>query len=168
MPRERHRRSATRHADGVRIAALITTLATIALFTLGTPASAGGRTSSRPRMPIDVARARVALARSLGTQGVVEVSPVTGTPRVLTRLDGFLTGPSAASARSIVLDYVRAHLSAFGLSGADLRTLHLVKDYVDILGTHHLIWQQRYRGIPLFDSDLRASVTKDGRLVNVM
>src|SRR5581483_6940984 len=124
MPRGSHPRCATRRAAGVRIAALLTTIATIALFTLGTPASAGTGPSNRTwirmaremarreglpcfdvrdgapavRVPFGVAKAQAALALSLGTQGVVEVSPVTGTPRVVARLDGFLTGPSAAPA----------------------------------------------------------------------
>jgi len=178
----------------VRLAALVTAVATIGLFALGAPAS--GKTGAPSRgvlaavgvtrsmqerpfydsrqnaaaveIPEQVASARVSLARSLGPQGVIEVSPVTGTPRVVARLDGFLTLPSKARPASIVLGYVRSHLTAFGLSNADLAGLTLVKDYVDVLGTHHLIWQQRYAGIPVFDNDLRASITKDGRLVNVM
>ena len=35
--------------------------------------------------------AQEALRRSLGMHGVVDVDPLTGTPRVVARLDGFLT-----------------------------------------------------------------------------
>jgi extracellular elastinolytic metalloproteinase len=184
----------TRAGITARLAAFVTVLATIAVFALATPASGQGGDRSRAvfppagapasnlgrpnydsrenapaiRVSQPVASARASLARSLGSQGVIDVSPVTGTPRVVARLDGFLTGPSAAAPTRIALRYVRSHLMAFGLSNADLANLTLVKDYVDILGTHHLVWQQRYRGVPVFDNDLRASVTKEGRLVNVM
>ncbi len=114
-----------------------------------------------------VADARVALARTLGSQGVVDDDPVTGTLRFVGRLDGFLTGPSARPAADIAIDYVRANLTAFGLSEADLRTFHLRQDYVDILGTHHLSWVQRIGGVEAFPNGLKANVTSDGRLINL-
>src|SRR4029079_17686341 len=81
--------------------------------------------------PDDVAAARQELAASLGQQGVLQVDPNTGTPRVVARLDGFLSGPSSAPAASVALGYVRAHLAAFGLTTTDLATLHLTRDYMD-------------------------------------
>jgi extracellular elastinolytic metalloproteinase len=122
----------------------------------------------RPVQPQSVLGARDALARSLGQQGEVQIDPLTGTPRVVAKLDGFLTGPSRRPARQVAVAYVREHLAAFGLSRGDLATLHLVKEYVDILGTHHLVWQQQVRGIPAFDNGLRAALTARGQLVNVM
>ena len=59
-------------------------------------------------------------------------------------------------------------MGAFGLSKADLANLKLVKNYTDIGGTHHFVWAQIYRGIPAFDNQIAAAVTKDGRLVNVL
>jgi len=126
-----------------------------------------GGSSYRPAQSESVVAARHSLARSLGREGELQIDPLTGTPRVVARLNGFLTRPSTQPASAVALGYVRSHLSAFGLSAVDLATLHLAKDYVDILGTHHLTWQQRVRGIPAFDNGLRAAVTARGRLVNV-
>jgi extracellular elastinolytic metalloproteinase len=113
------------------------------------------------------AAARAHLGSSLGNQAVFELDPRTGTPRVVARLDGFLTEPSALPAADVAMGFVTDHLDAFGLSRADLRTFVLVRDYVDVDGSHHLSWEQQARGIPAFDSGLEASVTVDGRLVNV-
>ncbi len=113
-------------------------------------------------------RAQRALARRLGPFGLIRLDPRTGSPRLVARLDGFLTGPSDRPADEIALGFVRANRRAFGLTRTDLRGLRLVRDYVDILGTHHLTWQQRSQGIPVFDLDLRANVAVDGRLVNVI
>ncbi|HEY7661463.1 MAG TPA: M36 family metallopeptidase [Actinomycetota bacterium] len=118
-------------------------------------------------VPSRVARARALLASDLGSQAIVASDPVTGTARFVGRLDGFLTARSARPAESIALDYVRSRLAAFGLSRADLGTLELRRDYVDILGTHHLSWVQRAGGLPVFGAGLMANVTADGRLVNV-
>ena len=108
------------------------------------------------------------LRAELGTEGVLQRDQVTGTPRVVARLDGTLTGPSKQAPADIALAYVRAHRGAFGVDERDLAQLHLNRDYVDIDGTHHLVWQQRVRGVPAFDNGLRAGVTADGRLVNVL
>src|SRR3954471_7951476 len=64
-----------------------------------------------------------ALERRLGDQAVVDVDPVTRTPRVLARLDGALRGPAAGSAAQIGMDYVRDHLDALGLDATALDTL---------------------------------------------
>ena len=136
------------------------------------PTSADGFFDSRlgaPAVgaPARVARARADLGRSLGPLGVVQPDAVTGTLRFVGRLDGFLTAPSHRPATEVALRYVNANLVAFGLSPSDLRTLELRRDYVDILGTHHLSWVQRVGGVPVFGAGLQASVTRDGRLVNV-
>ena len=108
------------------------------------------------------------LRSSLGLQGVVDVDPLTGTPRVVARLDGFLTGPSADAADAIVLDYVRAHEAVFGLDEDDLTGLRLVRDETDAFGVRHLLWAQEAGGIRAVANDLRASVTADGRILNVL
>lgn len=114
-----------------------------------------------------VARARLTLARTLGAQGVIESDPVTGTIRMIGRLDGFLTSASRRPPAGVAMGYVSSNHVAFGLSTSDLATFHLVRDYVDILGTHHLSWIQSVHGVPAFMAGLKASVTKDGRLINV-
>src|SRR5689334_1283133 len=56
-----------------------------------------------------------ALARRLGPQAVIDLDPLTGTPRQVGRLDGSLTRPSTASPEDVALGYVRAHADVFGL-----------------------------------------------------
>jgi hypothetical protein len=104
----------------------------------------------------------------LGPQAVVDVDPLTGTPRQLTRLDGYLTAPHSGSARAIALAYVRAHLDVLGLESQDLSTLHFRKDYVDPLGIHHLSWQQRVDGTSVFGNGLQVNVTRQGRVLSVL
>ncbi len=111
--------------------------------------------------------ARATLAQHLGTQGVVATDPLTGTVRMVGRLDGFLTPRSTLPASHIAMGFVRAHLLALGLTHADLRTFHLRNNYVDILGTHHLSWVQSVDGIAAFQNGLKANVTKDGRLIDL-
>ena len=104
----------------------------------------------------------------LGSEGIVSLDPLTSTPRVVGRTDAFLTEPSNAAPAEIALGYVRNNAAAFGLSESSLATLKLVRDYVSIDGTHHLYWAQQLDGVPVFGNGLRANVTKDGELINVL
>src|SRR5215210_1999013 len=56
----------------------------------------------------------------LGRQGVVDLDRRTGTPRVLARLDGTLTGASSRSPEAVAAAYVRANLAALGLTAGDV------------------------------------------------
>jgi hypothetical protein len=112
-------------------------------------------------------KADKAYYRSLGSQAVVDIDSLTGTPRDLGRLDGFLTGRSSAPARSVAMNYVRQHLGALGLSRADLKTFRFRQDYVDSAGVHNLAWTQSVRGATVMGNGLRIKVTRDGRVLSV-
>jgi extracellular elastinolytic metalloproteinase len=111
--------------------------------------------------------ATAALESALGKQAVVDLDGTTGTPRLVARLDGYLTCPSGASAAAVTLGYVNAHRAALGLTSKDLRTLRLRRQYVDVAGTRHLSWTQRIGGIDVFGNGLQAAVTRDGRLLSL-
>jgi extracellular elastinolytic metalloproteinase len=153
----------------------------------GTSATRGGEGATRTPQDFDhrdltgatLVKAQAAVTRersksvdryfaSLGGQAVVDIDPLTGTPRELGRLDGFLTGPRSGSARTIALDFVRTHLDALGLKSSDLASLVFRKDYVDTLGMHHLSWQQRVNGTTVFGNGLQVNVTRSGRVLSVL
>ena len=75
------------------------------------------------------------LRQELGMQGIVELDGLTGTPRRVTKIDGFLTGPSKAAPAKIALDYVRARADVFGLNAAQVDGLTLRNSYIDVEGT---------------------------------
>jgi hypothetical protein len=108
-----------------------------------------------------------ALRKTLGNQGLVDMDGLTGTPRLVAKLDGFLTGPSTAKPEKIARDYVAKNVTALGLKASDLANLTLRKDYVDIEGTHHLSFVQKVGGVPVFSNGLKADVAKDGRLIQL-
>jgi extracellular elastinolytic metalloproteinase len=182
------------HVDGRRrdrrrasVGVLATTMTLAAVLAVAAPARSVGREAfgnvsvistsenvdARARGAAPVApsartsRARIQLAQRLGPQGLVQSDPVTGTLRMVGRLDGYLTGRSARSARRVAMGFVRSNLAGFGLTRADLNTFGLRQDYVDIAGVHHISWTQSKRGVPVFHNGLRANVTGDGRLINV-
>ena len=74
-----------------------------------------------------------AFAKAAPAQLVTDLDGNTGTVRMQTRLDGFLTPASHKSAKSIALGYVRAHLAELGLTSGDMTTFHLGRE----LPRHH-------------------------------
>jgi Zn-dependent metalloprotease len=108
------------------------------------------------------------LRHQLGTEGILDMDPLTATPRSVGRTDGFLSGPSKAAASSVALGYVGKHPDVFGLTSAEESKLSLRRDYVDIAGTHHLSWIQQVGGVPVFGNGLQANVAADGRLISVL
>jgi hypothetical protein len=126
----------------------------------GRPAQAAARRGAE--------RARRALDRSLGSQGVVEFDAATGTPRFVGKLNGFLTGRSDRSPRAIALGYVRAHDDVFGLDADDLEALELVSERTSLDGVRHLRWAQTYEGIPAMENGLVVNAFEDGRILNVL
>src|SRR3954467_155132 len=128
-------------------------------------ARAGRAVSDRQaQLAANPSAATKALSALLGPKGVVSVDGLSGTPRIVARLDGYLTGPSALPAATIALDFVRANPAVFPI---DVTSLQLAREYVSVDGTHHLWWRQVVNGIPVFGNGLKANVAPDGRLVNV-
>jgi hypothetical protein len=103
----------------------------------------------------------------LGIQGIVDIDPLTATPRRVAKLDGFLTGPSRKAPATIALNYVRANAASLGLNAAAVDSLRLRKDYVDVAGTHHLSFVQTVDGVQVFGNGLKAHVAKNGRLIQL-
>ncbi len=82
---------------------------------------AGAGLPVAPAVSGTVTRARVALKRSLGTEGVLRLDPLTGTPRMIAKLDGFLSAPATGRPEAIALAWARSHRSLLGIAGARLR-----------------------------------------------
>lgn len=106
-------------------------------------------------------------AAGLGSRAVVDYDSLTGTIRLLARLDGYLSGPSDRAPVSVALRFVRAHAALLGLTDADLATLSFNRDYVDNLGVHNLSWTQVADGTPLYGNGLIVRVGRDGRVLQV-
>ncbi len=133
-----------------------------------TPASREILRGRAAKLDSEPSAAVAALKAGLGAEGIVALDPLTTTPRMLGRLDGFLTDPSGSEAQSIVLGYVQRNADAFGLTADSIVSLSLARDYVSIDGTHHLSFVQTIGGVPVFGNGLKANVTSDGRLINVV
>ena len=109
-------------------------------------------------------RQAAALARSLGPQGIAELDAKSGRPRIVARLDGYLTGRREAAPERIVRDYLTAHADLYG----NTESLRLVRSYTARDRVRKLMFEQQAGGVPVLGGGVVASVTTDGRLINVI
>lgn len=125
------------------------------------------RATDRAPVPAAQQSARRALNRELGPQGAVRTDRASGGVSFVGRTDGLLTARSTDDPESVVLDYVRAHGDAFGLQKGDYANLQLVARDTSPDGITHLRFDQTLDGVRSVDSGIIASVTADGRLIDV-
>ena len=130
-------------------------------------AARAGTTVAAARPSTQTRLARTTLERRLGRQGVLNIDPLTGTPRQLLRTDGALSGPRGGTRADIAQDFVRANSTALGLDAADLDGLDLQRRATAPGGLTVVHFRQLYRGIPAFDNDLRVAIDRAGRVVSV-
>ena len=109
---------------------------------------------------------RTTLQNRLGRQGVVDLDRRTGTPRVLARLDGTLTGASSRPPEEIAAAYVRANLAVLGLTAGDVAGTPDVTALPG--GVTAVEWRQTVDGIPSADHGLRVNVGRDGRVLSLL
>ncbi len=133
-------------------------LLTFAIASLALPATA---VAAQPNS------AQRALERRLGPQAVVDIDVTTGTPRVLARLDGTLTGAASGAPEDVAIDYVQRNLDVLGLTSSDLSTLE-PPETSTAGGVTSVRWRQAVDGIPAADTELRVNLTSDGRVLNVL
>jgi extracellular elastinolytic metalloproteinase len=171
-----------RHAVALVLGALLVLPATAGAVTPAGPAGAkpyfdsraaergrvrAGATVAAARPDARTRLARTGLLRHLGRGAVLNVDPLTGTPRQLLRTDGALSTPRGGDRATIALDFARANRDALGLDLADLDGLDVRQRLKTAGGLTVVQFRQLYRGIPAFDNDLRVAIDHAGRVVSV-
>ena len=113
------------------------------------------------------AAAQRELRGELGRLGVVRLDRRTGTPRVVARRDGFLTGRSGRGAAEVALRYVRRHARAFGLDADDLARVRPTFRRRFGAGIERVQFVQTFHDVPALEGGFAASVSADGRLLGL-
>ena len=165
--------SARPRRPGRSLVALVAAGTVLAALCSAPTVGASTRPPSSARLPStalpvpSVLLARAQMAAQIGSGAIVQTDPYLGAIRWVANVDGTITGPSPLAPKDVALGFVRVHRKAFGVTLRDLALLRFRRDYVDVLGTHHLSWEQVLGNQPLFGAGLKASVAGDGSLVTV-
>src|SRR5215213_3949537 len=98
----------------------------------------------------------------------IEWSKETGAPEIVGVLNAErkLTGRSKANRAEIVRGFLSANNDLYGLDDAQVGALKTVADYTNPAGNMSFVeLEQRIDGIPVFQGNVRAGLTKNGELV---
>ena len=101
------------------------------------------------------------LVDAAGAEARIDVSPATGTVRLLASRTGLPGSPTKGEAAGRVIGFLTEHGPAFGLRNPG-EQLQLVASRRDALGQRHLSFQQHHQGIPVFAGILRAHLDAAG------
>ncbi len=115
-----------------------------------------------------VAQERLA-AKLPGVRLVMGESLKTPERVISTQGKRFLTKPSKQSREKIVKDFLGANSEVYGLTAREVAQLRKTADYTNPAG--NLSWlelRQEINGIPVFQGELRAALTKNGEIVGTV
>lgn len=100
----------------------------------------------------------------------VDFDPTLGGPKFVRSTSTLLTGPTNGrmTAADVVRGFVMQHAELFAIADAQIDAAAVTRDSVSpTSGARTLWWTQRVDGLEVFDTQLRGSVTPDGRLISV-
>ena len=123
--------------------------------------------AARPSPPQLAALAK--LRRQLPTV-TVDFDPLSGAPCQIVATGRFLTNaaPNPEDENASVKAFLDAHADLFGHAASALRHARVTRQDVTVHnGMRTTVWQQEVDGIPLYNTLLQASVTRDGALITL-
>ncbi len=116
-------------------------------------------------------RERVLAALRTKVPGVdVQFDPVTGAPNHIMAAGRFLAAAKgqAGDGYAPVRDFVNEHADLFGHDATAISDSRVTRDDVTAHnGMRTVVWQQQVDGIPVYNTILKANLTKDGALVTL-
>src|SRR5512133_609864 len=152
-------------------------LSSVLLATLvvaGLPGSAGAQQAKTPGAPLafldsssdaaplppaaGVRAAAQRLRQQLGRETIVDIDPKTGTPRVIARLDGVLSGPHTGDPTDIARGWIEDNAALLGLDDDDTDCLKAVGHDTSPAGITDMTFAQTYAGLRAFNTFIRVSV----------
>ena len=78
-----------------------------------------------------------------------------------------LTARSARAPSEIANDFLRGRAAELGLSGVDLGSAYIARQYTDAHnGVTHILYRQQFQGVDVYNSALVVNIDSDGRVLN--
>ncbi|HEV7672672.1 MAG TPA: M36 family metallopeptidase [Thermoanaerobaculia bacterium] len=120
--------------------------------------------AAKPAMDSGLAELRAGAPDAL-----VETSPLTGSAEVVRVPGGSLTAAAGGPARDLALSFLRRHAAVYGLSPEQMGELQVRGESVSReSGLRMVRLRQTVHGLPVFQSEMRAILDRDGRLVRTV
>jgi hypothetical protein len=107
--------------------------------------------------------------RSGAPNATVAISRLTGSAEVVRAPGGALTAAASGPARDIVLSFLRRHAAVYGLLPEQIDQMEVLGESLSReSGLRMVRLRQTVHGLPVFQSEMRAVLDRDGRLVRTV
>jgi subtilisin-like proprotein convertase family protein len=128
------------------------------------------RIGSRAAAQIRALHEGAARLKAASPGAEVRFSPLFGAAEVVRNNLGALTGPAPGKpGQEIVLDFLRANAGLYGLTEADLAALRFKGESLDRKsGLRMVRCEQVVNGLPVFESDTRVTLDREGRIIRIV
>jgi len=137
-------------------------LAVMLCLTLSTSVALADKSKGAQQLLSDTAgKAQISVDKNTGFARFIRLNPTPQiTPKKLRRTKALIDSSDSS------LSFLRAYGSAFGITDVDTQ-LTLVGKNRDKLGSEHVIFKQRYNGLPVFAGELRTHFNSEGEMIAV-
>ncbi len=127
-------------------------------------------TVKRATVQLQAVKQGVARLAAASPGAEVRFSPLFGAAEVVRNPRGALTGPAPGrSGKDIVLDFLGANRGLYGLSDADLSALQWKGESLDRKsGLRMVRFEQVVSGLPVFQSETRVTLDRNGRIIRTV
>lgn len=98
----------------------------------------------------------------------VKMSPLTGAAEVVSSRTGALTGEDPRPGWDIVRDFLRANARVYGIDSSEVDSLHFIGESKSPSGLRMVRFEQMSNGLPVFQSETRAILDRNGRLIRTL
>src|SRR6185295_5783756 len=107
--------------------------------------------------------------RAGAPNAAVAISSLTGSAEVVRAPGGALTPAASGPAREIVLSFLRRNAAVYGLFPEQIDELEILGESLSReSGLRMVRLRQTVHGLPVFQSEMRALLDRDGRLVRTV
>lgn len=120
--------------------------------------------------PAGQARQQAAAAMLAKTPGLrIDDDDLFGTTGWVASTQALLTAPAAeVGPVDVVAGFVHDHAALFEINALEIPAARVAREYITRHnGVTHLTFQQQHAGVDLHGCEVRANVTRDGRLINI-
>jgi extracellular elastinolytic metalloproteinase len=105
----------------------------------------------------------------LGSKVKIKWNKMFGTPSLIVKKDGYLTGANSGDAVSIARDWLKENAAIYGLTAADMDNFTVIRDFeIPGSGLHPVTFQQSFNGIEsVYGGRIIVAVNKDGKILSI-
>jgi extracellular elastinolytic metalloproteinase len=106
---------------------------------------------------------------NLGSKVEVKWNKMFGTPSMIVKKNGYLTGANSGDAETIARDWLKENATIYGLTASDIDSFKVIRNFeIQGSGLQPVTFQQTFNGVEsIYGGRIIVAVNKDGKILSV-